>query len=245
MTTLNPRYTCAACGRDVAPEQRPCLSCGCERRNVMVSLSGVQAVGLAGSLGLVSDSPSAPDKPHLITVQTPLGACSEAQAEFSPDGIVTLRASGRPDVGTRGEPQVCDILRERLASEGSTVVLLPGAQDSRGEDGLLLVDGRRLALQVTSVPASSDYWHSGAQSSALISVEVPRAVEWLRAAVERKSQVDDRASTILVIDARHAGVLANAGLVNLYVKQYSSPTRELGFAQAWVVGPTPSHCIRL
>jgi hypothetical protein len=117
--------------------------------------------------------------------------------------------------------------------------------NDRGEDGLWLVDGRRRILQVTSVPGSSDYWRDAAQSSATTQVDAPQAIAWIRVAVETKSTLADRPSVILAIDARHAGVLADPGLADRYRERYSSPATEFGFAQAWLVGPTASHCTRL
>lgn len=195
------------------------------------------------AIGTVYDSPANGDKPHSIHVQTGLGARSEAH--LLAGGAVKLGASGPPDVGTRGESQVQEILIQRLASEGQPVSALPGATDSRGEDGLLIIDGNQYTLQVTAVPPSAEYWGTAARGSATTEVANQGAVGWLRRAVLAKSGVDDRSRTILAIDARHAGVLADPAIAEAYRQTYSSPSKEFGFAQAWVVGPTSSNCTNL
>jgi hypothetical protein len=243
MTIPNAQNNCADCGRELPASGDPCPGCGSTRVNVTLVVPGAHGVSVAGSLGLVADSPATPERPHSITVQTPLGARSEAH--FASDGTVTLRATGCPDVGTRGEPQVRDILRERLATEGFSVEFVPGAINERGEDGVLILDGSRLVLQVTSVPGTDEYWRQAVQSSAVAIVDPERAIAWLRSAVESKRNLDGRRSTLLAIDARHAGVLSDHGLADQYRQRYSSPATEFGFAQAWVVGPTASHCTRL
>jgi hypothetical protein len=207
-----------------------------------VSLSGALAVARSGNIGIVADSPPAPGKPHSIVVQTPSGTRSESQ--FKP-GELRLEATGRPDVGTRGEPQVLDILKERLTQEGTSVSPLSGALNSRGEDGLWAVGGQRCTVQVTSVPASPDYWRRVAAGSASTVVDEDAAIAWLRRAVEMKATLSDRATAILAIDARHAGILADPGLADEYRRRFGSPVQEFGFSDAWVVGPTPSHCTRL
>lgn len=235
--------TCPDCGRRLLPEPEACPACGSDRRQVSVTPLGVGAFGLTGSLGLVMDEPGTAERPHAIVVQSPLGARSEAR--LSADGRVTLQATGPVDIGTRGEPQVHDVLIARLRAEGFLVEVMRGADDKRGEDGLLVIAGARRTVQVTAVPGSPTYWREAAQGSASTSVDAARAIEWMRGAIESKAHIDDRASTILALDARHAGILADPGLADRYRDMYTSPVTEFGFAQVWVVGPTASHCTRL
>ena len=219
-----------------------CPHCGSVRKLVMLAMGG-ELKESGGMVGFVHDSPAAADKAHSISVHTPLGARSEAHLQ--PDGTVRVAASGLPDVGTRGEAHVKEILTRRMRTEGTDVEAVSGAVDGRGEDGLLRINDRRLTLQVTSVPSCSTFWRDAAQGSTSTEVANAKAVEWLREAVLNKSSVDDRQGTILAIDARHAGVLADAAVADAYRRRYPSPTTEYGFAQVWVVGPTPSHCTRL
>lgn len=238
-----PGCTCPECGSVLVSTERPCPRCGSDRRNVCVAIQGVAMMAVVGNVGTVADSPARPGRPHSITVQTPLGARSEAR--HVPGAEVTLAASGRPDVGTRGEPQVRDILRARLVADGLLVEVLPGAIDRRGEDGLWQVAGQHCFLQVTSVPRSAEYWRDSAQGSATTRVTPDEAIGWIRSAVEAKAVLAGRDCVILAIDARHAGVLADPGLADEYRNRYSSPADEFGFSSAWIVGPTPRHCVRL
>ena len=233
---------CSVCGvlRDGA---QVCPSCGSRDKTVRLRAESRQVKVLGGRMGFVKDSPAAREKPHSIAVQTPLGSTSEAH--LSLDGRVSLAASGRPDVGRCGEPQVTDILVQRLIADGCNVSLLAGAADGRGEDALLQMNGERVTVQATSVPSNSPYWRQAAHSSARTDVDIDGAVEWLREAIVSKSFVDDRSRTILAIDARHAGVLGDSAIRAAYLLRHPSPTSEYGFAQTWIVGPTASHCIRL
>jgi hypothetical protein len=237
---MDRQSTCSVCGatRDNA---EVCPTCG--SRDKQTELESMQTKASGGPLGTVNDSPASPNRPHSIAVRTPLSANSEAHLRS--DGSVSFVASGRPDVGAPGEPYVRDILMQRLTADGSNVILLPGASDSRGEDALLQVDGRCFTLQVTSVPADSAYWCAAAQRSARTDADINGAVQWLREAIVRKSSVDDRPGTILAIDARHAGVLADSAIADAYRTRYGSPTSEFRFAQVWIVGPTETHCTRL
>lgn len=233
---------CSECGATRPSEGVACPNCGSPHKRVLLALGGEVKV-TRGMVGFVHDSPPSIDKPHSIEVRTPLGAQSKANLDHQ--GTVTLSASGVPDVGTRGESHVCDILAERLRSDGGSVVPIAGARDGRGEDGLLIVQGRQLTLQVTSVPSSSTYWREAAQGSANTQVDSSRAADWLREALLLKATVDARANTILAIDARHAGVLADPAVAGTYRARFPGPESEFGFAQVWVVGPTPGHCTRL
>jgi hypothetical protein len=193
--------------------------------------------------GLVADAPRTANTPHTITVQTPLGARSEAR--FTHDGGVEVRFTGKPDVGTRGEARVRDTLLEKLRSEGRDAHYVDGAENHRGEDGRLLIGGRPFNLQVTTVPADRDFWGQASRSSSLTRVEAEAAVAWIRKAVVAKSTLDGRETTILALDAQHAGVLSDEGIADVYRKTFGSPSQEFRFAQSWIVGPTASHCTQL
>jgi len=232
---------CGVCGRPVPDDRAPCPGCGSSSRRYDLAVHA--AARADAKLGLVHDSPAAPGKAHSINVQS--GSGMRSSAELGPEGVVRISASGRPDVGTRGEPELVGILLRRLADEGSSLRLIDGASDSRGEDGLLAGDNQEFVLQVTAVPSNSAFWREVAQGSGSTQVPKEHAVAWLRDAVVLKAKMAEPEQTILAIDARHAGVLADPAIAELYRSTYSSPTVEYGFAQAWVVGPTSSNCTRL
>jgi hypothetical protein len=235
-------YTCGNCGLALVDLASPCPRCGSQSQSVTVPISGTQAHARAGEIGTVTDS-GGYQPPRTLNVKTPLGARSEAH--HGSDGSVTVRASGRPDVGTRGEPQVKDILLGRLKADGSRVELIAGAKNQVGEDGLWSVNDERRVVQVTAAPQSSSFWAAVARGSETTTVDEAAAVQWIREAVLAKRHVADRKITILAIDARHAGVLADPGIADRYRILYSSPSSEFAFAQAWIVGPTSSNCTRL
>jgi len=208
-----------------------------------VAVSGLDSAVVGGRAGYVNESPAGEHKPRSIGVQTPLGARSDSS--IGPDDSLNLSATGPSDTGTRGEAQVRDLLISRLHAEGIAATSLPGARDDHGEDGILEIEGRRLSLQVTSIPPDSSYWKAAAGGTAYLSGTTKAAAKWLRDAIVGKSLIGGRSATVLAIDARHAGVVADSAVVDLYLAQFSSPVAEFGFAQVWVIGPTASNCRRM
>jgi hypothetical protein len=47
------------------------------------------------------------------------------------------------------------------------------------------------------------------------------------------------------LDAIHAGVLTENGVVQSYLEQYGSPTARFHYAAVWLVGPVADRCLRL
>jgi len=105
-----------------------------------------------------------------------------------------------------------------------------------------------LTLQITTVPSAPEFWRAAHRSSARTEVSEQHAHEWLRTAIATKAArlpQRQRASTVLAIDARHAGVLGTPALIDRYLASFGSPSSEFGLASVWVVGPTPKYCRRV
>lgn len=236
-------YSCGECGEALSEAREPCSRCGSTRRDVSLTLEGAIVFGQAGQLGLMAESPAANDRPHRIQVRTPLGASSTV--ELYHDGTVQLNASGPPDVGTRGETQVRDILIERLVRDGWIAKQIAGARNDRGEDGLLQLDGNQFALQITAIPPSATFWGQSAASSANTTVHVDHAAHWIHYALLSKAGLSSKHATIVAIDARHVGIAVDPRVVASYNSQYPHVNEQFGFHSVWLVGPTPSHCTLL
>jgi hypothetical protein len=112
---------------------------------------------------------------------------------------------------------------------------------------MLEVNGEQYVLQFTIAVQAPDFWRQASVSPASTQVARPHAAGWLRQAIEAKCAAPKahRLPTVLVIDARHAGVVADASLVREYLSRYADPVNECGFASVWVVGPTWEHVRRV
>src|SRR5476651_2186341 len=170
---------CGRCGLAVPDNRDPCRDCGSTSRRYDVSLS--EQLDLEATLDLVHDSPASETKPH--TIGSFKGYGLQSVASLDKHGVVRLRVQGLPDVGTRGEPDVMNLLQAALKADGSPLQLAPGALDSRGEDGLLVSGKQRFSLQVTAVPQANSFWRDAARGSGSTEVSKEMAVEWIREAV--------------------------------------------------------------
>jgi hypothetical protein len=178
-----------------------------------------------------------------IRVNSP-GATSDARV--TPSGEISLVVEGA-EAGKKSEPWAIKTLRQALMQHG-VAVSTGSAVDQRGEDGLFRVGNAEYIVQVASTPSVPDFWQAASVSSARTEVELQRGIEWLRQTVVKKAtsiSSAQRSTTILAIDARHAGVLSDQRIVASYCSQFGSPVHEYGFASAWIVGPTPKYCVRL
>jgi hypothetical protein len=180
-----------------------------------------------------------------LKVHDPAGTTSEAR--HSGDGTVSLEIRGTGNIGKRNEGRVVETLAQRLAQDGVTAMVSRGLDD-RGEDGILRIGTREFVLQITTAPVAPDFWKQANLSSARTDVPEPHAASWIRDAIIKKAAVLPKAqlgSTILAVDARHAGVLALSRLLGEYLRIYGRPEAEFGFASIWIVGPTADQCERL
>ena len=213
--------------------------------SVTVGLVGEAACGKPGNVGAVAEERDAFGQQLRIRTQTPGGARSH---ELLVDGAVSLNIHGPTQTGRRGEPRVLDTLLSRLRQEGHQPVLEEGPRDGHGEDGILLLEGKRLTLQVVTVPRDAKLWHDANRDSGTMSVTVADAANWIRDAVLvklTKTSPAERAKTILVLDAGHAGVLSADEVTDAYLALYGDPHVAFGLASIWLVGPTLSTTTRL
>jgi hypothetical protein len=180
-------------------------------------------------------------------LQVNSGAGTRSLSTLSNTGEINIVADGRPDIGKKSEARVQDILLDCLRSVGHVATLIDGARDEYGEDGLVILDGDRMTIQITAVVPSDEFWHQSAKGGAAISGFASQGATWLHAAIMRKVGAiaqEQRRTTVLAIDARHLGVLVDPTVLIAYEKDYGSCAR-FGFRAAWVVGPVVAHSSRL
>jgi hypothetical protein len=244
--SVHPRsiITCARCDTVKTQSGSACSMCGSLDQSVTVEGVGMEARGELGAGGTVTEERDASGEQFRIQTQTPGGARSH---ELLAAGVVSLNIHGPTQTGRKGERRALDTLLSRLRQEGHQPFLEEG-WDERGEDGILLLQGDRLTLQVVSVPSDPKLWRDANHESATTSVPVADAAKWIRDAVFAKftnTSPAERATTIVVLDAGLAGVLSAHEVADAYFALYGDPHLEFGLASVWLVGPTPSTTTRL
>jgi len=236
--------TCAGCGTVKTKSGSACSLCGSLDQSVAIDLVGVESRGKVGNIGTVAEERDASGEHLRIRTQTPEGARSHELLAY---GVVSLNIHGPTQTGRKGEGRALDTLLSRLREEGHQPVLEAG-RDEQGEDGILLLQGERLTLQVVSVPSCPELWRDANRDSATTAVSVADAAKWIRDAVLAKvtnTSPAERATTIVVLDAGLAGVLSAHEVADAYLALYGDPHPEFGLASIWLVGPTPRTTRRL
>jgi hypothetical protein len=185
----------------------------------------------------------------IIEVSAP-HATSEARLTL--DDQVSVALTGPAEHKKRREARALSTLVQRLKAEGSVVSgSTDEAKDGKGEDAFLFVHGVKYTVQLTVTPGDSEFWRKARIGTAKDQAVIDQAVEWLRATILEKTEgrgsigQRERATTILAIDAQHAGIVASARVVSRYEQRFGPPAREFGFASVWIVGPTVEYCARL
>jgi hypothetical protein len=90
-------------------------------------------------------------------------AGGQASSQTYPDGSFEVRLEGPLDVGRADESHALKVLVGALRAAGHRASLLDGAQDSRGEDGRIMLDDAKLPIQIVSVPSDPAPWRSVAR----------------------------------------------------------------------------------
>jgi hypothetical protein len=180
-------------------------------------------------------------------LQVNSGAGTRSLSTIGNTGEINIAAEGRPDIGRKSEGRVLDILLDCLNSAGHVATLIDGARDKYGEDGLVILDGDELTVQITAVVPSDEFWRQSAKGAATISGFASEAATWLHTAMMRKVDAiapEQRRTTVLAIDVRHLGVLVDPTVLSAYEKAYGS-CAQFGFRATWIVGPVVAHSSRL
>ena len=236
--------TCARCGTLKTVSGSACSSCGSLDQSVTIELVGMEARCELGNVGTVAEERDASGAQFRVRVQTPAGARSDA---LLGDGLVSFNIRGPIQIGRKGEPRALDTLLCRLREEGHLPTLEAG-RDQLGEDGILLLQGQRLTLQVVSVPSCPELWRDANRDSVTTAVPVADGAKWVRDGIVAKftnTSPGERPKTILVLDVGLTGILSAHEVADAYLALHGDPHIEFGLASIWLVGPTPSTTTRL
>jgi hypothetical protein len=161
----------------------------------------------------------------------------------------SLDASGSIHIATRdalprgrdNEPSVLDVLRLLVCG---TIEL---GDDSRGEDGILRSKAGTFTIQIVSVPPEPEFNRQVRQGENVERVlAIPEAAGWIHASIQKKCAGPPTARTtvILVLDARHLGILAEDAILGALREGYPDVAC-CGFWQVWLIGPTAARSVRL
>jgi hypothetical protein len=162
----------------------------------------------------------------------------------------TFSAAGRSDVGKPGEPQVVRTLIEHLAIRGIAADELKPLDekeksrwDAGGIDAKLHIRGQEFHVQVTVVPGDSAYWRSACDGLSNRCGNLGDAAQILSEAIDRKKGVASP-TTILALDARHAGVVTESQVVAEYFRTQGDPAVRR-FAAVVLVGAAAHLCVTI
>jgi hypothetical protein len=147
-------------------------------------------------------------------------------------------------IGRGGEPRAIGITKSLLEAHGFQVAL-KDSKDSHGEDRIFSIAGTDYTGQVTSIPDAPKFWGQSRQTSVATTVSPQHAASWLRGGIDKKARVmseEQRANTILVLDAHHWGDrLAKPEIVALLTDSAINPALKYGFAGISIAGNSPSN----
>jgi hypothetical protein len=198
--------------------------------------------GISGQpIGTVIEGP--PEAPDGRRVESRPASGGRSYSTTAKDGSFTAEVSGALDRGRTGESHALKILTQALRERGDEVIEVPGACDDRGEDGLLVINGRRVVVQVVSLPVERGFWRElSFHGTAIRRGTSEEAVQLVRQALIRKA--GKAVGTLLVLDATHFGAFISPSLVKAYQQAYGDPETEFALFEAWIVGPTARSAFR-
>jgi hypothetical protein len=234
-------YLCKSCGGE-EPVQNgvPCSACG--RRHFILKAEPGELKITGSPIGMIVEGN--PDNPLGRRVESRPASGGAANSVVAADGTFQATLSGSLDVGRAGERRVINVLCNKLRERGSDVRVDDDARNHFGEDGVLIVNGRRTPVQIVTVPSSATVWKDlNANNAATLSGNRGAAVSILRVAIAAKSV--KAKGTILALDLAHVGAIVNRRLVEAYLAAFGDAVTEFSFEAVWLVGPTPRSTIEL
>lgn len=228
--------TCSSCGNALDEGALKCQTC-----NPVLKVGSDHLEIKVNPVGTTVATP--PDHPGgtRVDYRPPSGGRALSQAD--PGGAFTAELSKGLVSGRKNEPYAVRNLIAALKAEGSDVRPIEGAQDERGEDQFLLIDGERFVVQVVTMPADTEIWHALHAVGAITEAgDRSKAVGWVRAALCKKKNAK---GAIVVLDAHHVAAVVGRTLVEAYLAVHPKPADEFGFEDAWIIGATAPFSARI
>jgi hypothetical protein len=235
----NLPYSCRVCKSSFGPPATQCPKCGAVSWDVSIALTGVCATGHVGKVGLVVEEQR--DEESTIKYLSSAGTRSTSTHQ---SGAVAVDLAGTSGIGRDGESTVAAHIVANLAARGLSAVFEAG-QDTRGEDGILVVRDGRYALQCVMAAHEPSIYQTAAHGNASLRVSADAAADWIGKALRAKTSIYSpahRAKMILAVDIRHAGVALAVARDSTHLLELA---RQSGFFAVAAVGPLPKDLLWL
>ncbi len=143
--------------------------CSCSPRKTLLKAEPGNLRITANPIGVVVEG--SPDSPDGRVVDSKPASGGRSHSKVDRDGTFTVELSGQLHKGRANEARVLKVLLQALRNRGVAAGALVGGQDHRGEDALVDLEGRRIAVQVVTVPVDPSLWrHLSAKGIAIKSV---------------------------------------------------------------------------
>jgi hypothetical protein len=233
------KTVCAKCGAFLEGTTI-CITCR-PQSHILKAESGSYRI-TASPIGFVVESPQ--DHPDGRTVTYKPASGGQSVSKMDATGCFHADLLGSLERGRPGEPHVMKILVQVLRANGHEGSQVDGAQDARGQDALLSIDGHLVAVQIVTLPVDPLLWRALATRGAFShSGDRLEAVRLVREVLNHKA-VKAR-GTLLALDASHVGALACSELVDAYIGMHGNPADEFSLVAVWIIGPTQRSSICL
>ncbi|MBN2185608.1 MAG: hypothetical protein JW746_09800 [Candidatus Krumholzibacteriota bacterium] len=241
MTNEKPAKFCSDCGNPRGDEP-VCSKCG--SGNITINPLPASCVGKTGKIGVVIEGDSPDGFGRQVEFSTPQGGSSNSTIDGS--GVMDCSINGPINIGRPNESRVLKTLKSKLNKIGIVTESVP-AEDARGEDSALIIEGQRIVVQMVTVPHDSSFWATQRRDGVVISETREYAIEILSGSIAKKSHIppDQRSSTILVLDVSAIGAIVESSIMESVRTLNNKMFEELKFYAIWVVGPTASSTQRL
>lgn len=184
---------------------------------------------------------STPDGSQFVHQQHVQGGSSANTLD--PDGTFHLTVTHGYPLARAGEREVAQTLVAYLVQHSSDARLLGGAEDGRGEDGLLLVGGQRMGLQVVTGIKAQQYLRAvHKKGSEDTQGSLAEFAHLLGEAIQSKASQYGRLEAermVLALDVRFAPLLSNQTTVAAYNDCWGTSGPAEAFAAVYIVGHAP------
>jgi len=225
---------CKKCGATRLEDQGPCGACGAIERLWKKPLTATLSFqGNKPGIAMEGDPHSAEGR----RVESRPSSGGFSRSTIDREGSYQVDLGVGLEIGRHAETQALSVLVEALARRGFHVRKIPGADDGRGEDALLQINGERYVVQFVTLPVETTLWQRLYRATVAATTGTKaNAIALVRAAFIKKRH--KAKGTILVLDAAHVGVLASPTIVEQYLAVHGDPVEEFSLRQAWILGVT-------
>ena len=231
---------CALCGRELQPQENVRPMCAPAKYVLKAEAGEYRSTGYR--VGTLIEGP--PDSTEGRRVDSRPASGGRSYSITDRTGAFIADLSGPLVRGRRGEGRVLEVLTQVLRARGEEVTPLVGGRDDRGEDGLLLIGGHTVRIQIVSMPVDPKVWKDLSVDNATFwEGKTGDAVRMVREAFVHKK--DKAAGTLLALDGAHVGAIVGPRLVEAYQATNGDPEKEFSLVEAWIIGPTARSSVRL